>query len=180
MTLLCNTSNTVHGIRRNSVRPLLPTTYDTGARALTLNEMIKFVTKHIDRNKAKTIDWNLLLMGTQAYSSMVTQSELDRRLTETKGIRGEDQAKVFKFEGKNFQMESHTAMRSDYIFSLPKGLVELHGGENKPVTAGGASEFLSLANGRRSNQAESYNVMIMEYCLKEPRAAAFMNNFTLN
>ena len=178
-SLLVNQANTINGINRASTPQINSTSYDTGNRPLSFNEMFKFITDHANRNKNLIPEWNVLLMGTLAYESMIGQSELDRRITEQKGIRGEDSAKTIRINGKLFQLDSHEAMRNDFIYSLPKGMIEQHGGKPTPVSVGGQSEFLSLASGRRINTVESYNTIVMEYCLRIPRAAAFMQNFNL-
>lgn len=179
MALVTNTTNTVNGINRTSVPQINPTKRDCGKATLTFDQMFKFVTDHANRNKDLIPDWSVLLMGTLAYESMINQSELDRRITEAKGIRGEDSAQMIRINGKNFQFESHTAQRNDYINALPKGVIEMHGGKFEPVTAGSQSEFLQLANGRRINNIESYQTVVLEYCLRMPRASAFMTNYNL-
>lgn len=180
-TLLMNDTNTVHGIPRSAVKQYLPTIKDNQARPLTFNTFFAMLAEHFNRNRALTSDWNVCMMNPMVYSSLISLSEMDRRITEGKGIRGEDGAKIIKMGGKNYQMEMETFMRADRVFCLPKGSIELHGGTIEPVATDAGKEFLALHNtmNRRINAVESYNTVMGEMLMRAPRDAAAVRNFTI-
>lgn len=178
-TLLCNESNTVHGIDRGNVLQYLATSKDNGLKDLTFNSLYSFLSQHVNRNRKMQFDWSSLMMNPITYSSMISLSELDRRITEGKGIRGEDGAKIIQMHGKKFQFDEHSSQRHDRIYCLAKNAVEMHGGKENLIKVGGQGEYLAMVDGRRTNVIESYYEVIGELTLECPRVNAYMRNYKI-
>lgn len=177
--LLCNESNTVHGIDRANVLQFLATSKDNGQKDLTFNSLYSFLSQHVNRNRKMQFEWSSLMMNPITYSSMISLSELDRRITEGKGIRGEEGAKLIQMHGKKFQLDEHSSQRHDRIYCLAKGAVEMHGGKENLIKVGGQGEYLAMVNGRRTNVVESYYEVSGETTLECPRVNGFMKNFKI-
>ena len=176
-TLLMEQLYLVHGINRGKVLQYLPTIKNLGGQALKFNSFFSFLADHANRNRSLETGWNILPMNPIVYASMISQSEQQRIITDGKGIRGEDGAKLIKFGGKTYQLEMHTAMRKNRIYLLPKNSVEMYGGTIEKVEVDGQSSFLSIANSRRVNVIESYNTVKMENIMRTPRDAGAIRNF---
>lgn len=178
-SLLTNETNTVHGIDRLNVMQFLATRKDNQNKDLTFNSLFSLLSTHTNRNRSMKFDWSALMINPIGYSSMISLSELDRRITEGKGMRGEEGAKLIRMHGKTFQLEEHSSMRLDRIYCLAKGSVEMHGGKESLVKVGNQGEFLSLVNGRRTNVVESYYDVTGELVMETPRVNAYMRNFKI-
>lgn len=176
---ITNKTNTVHNINRQSVRQYLATVKDNKGRDLTFNTLYAFLAEHAARNRARNqqASWTGVLMHTLVYSSMVSLSELDRRITEGKGMRGEEGAKMVKFENKTYQLDSHTSMRLDRVHAIPKGGIKLYDGKLEPVEVNGQSQFLTLADGKRINVIEAHSTLTGEACVFMPRDFGVIRNF---
>ena len=178
-TLLMEQTYLVHGINRGKVLQYLPTIKNLGGQALKFNSFFSFLADHANRNRTLETGWSILPMNPLVYASMISQSEQQRIITDGKGIRGEDGAKVIKFGGKTYQLEMHTSMRKNRIYLLPKNCIEMYGGTIEKVEVDGQSSFLSLTNGRRVNVIESYNTVKMENIMRVPREAGAIRNFDI-
>lgn len=179
--LITNRENTVHGINRAAVRQYLATVKNNGGRNLTFNALFSFLSQHYNRNRNKGMsDFTGVLMNPLVYSSMVSLSEVDRKITEGTGVRGEEGAKLIKFGDKTYQLETHTSVRHDRTYLLPSGEIEQLGCEMEPVEVGGQSSFLSLVDGRRVNVEEAYSTVTGEMRVKYPRGFGVIRNFTFN
>ena len=176
-TLLMNRSNTVHNISRSNVLQYLPSLKDNGGRDLTFNSFFAFLAEHHNRNRKNATDWNLMLMNPLTEASLISLSELDRRIMEGKGIRGEDGAKMIKMGGKTYQFESHSVMRRDRVFMLAKDAVTLHDGKIEDVEVGGQKEFLSIQGGARVNVIEAYATVTGEMSVSGLRRCGAIHNF---
>ena len=176
-TLLLNQSNTVHNINRASVMQYLPTIKDNGGKDVTFNTLYAFLAQHHNRNRKVQTDWSTVLMNPITYSNMVALSENDRRITEGVGIRGEDGAKYIQFGGKKYQLESHSVMRRDRIFTIANKAITLHDGKIESVEVGGQKEFLSIQNGQRVNINEAYATVAGEMSVKGLRRCGVITNF---
>jgi hypothetical protein len=176
-TLLMNRSNTVHNISRSNVLQYLPSLKDNGGRDLTFNSFFAFISEHHNRNRGTVTDWNLMLMNPLVEASLISLSELDRRIVEGKGVRGEDGAKMIKMGGKNYQFESHSVMRKDRVFMLAKDAVTLHDGKIEDVEVGGQKEFLSIQGGARINVVEAYATVTGEMSVQGLRRCGAIHNF---
>jgi hypothetical protein len=176
-TLLLNQSNTIHNINRASVMQYLPTIKDNGGKDVTFNTLYAFLAQHHNRNRKMQTDWSAVLMNPITYSNMVALSENDRRITEGVGIRGEDGAKYIQFNGKKYQLESHSTMRRDRIFTIANKAITLHDGKIESVEVGGQKEFLSIQNGQRINVNEAYATVCGEMSVKGLRRCGVITNF---
>lgn len=176
-TLLMNTSNTVHNIARGSVQQYLPTIKDNLNRDLTFNTVFAWLAEHHNRNRKSQNEWNLMLMNPLTEASLIGLSELDRRIVEGTGIRGEDGAKMVKIGGKKYQFESHSVMRRDRVFCLAKGAFTLHDGKLENVEADGQKQFLSLSGSSRLNVIEAYATVTGEMSVKGLRRCGAIKNF---
>jgi hypothetical protein len=176
-TLLLNSSNTVHNINRASVMQYLPTIKDNGGKDMTFNTLYAFLAQHHSRNRKIATDWSTCLMNPITYSNMVALSENDRRITEGQGIRGEDGAKYISFGGKKFQLEAHSVMRRDRLFTIANKAITLHDGKIESVEVGGQKEFLSIQNGQRVNINEAYATVCGEMSVKGLRRCGVITNF---
>lgn len=178
-TLLMEQSYVVHGINRNKVLQYLPTIKNLGGQNLKFNTFFTFLAEHANRNRSLETGWSILPMNPMVYASMISQSEQQRIITDGKGIRGEDGAKLIKFGGKTYQLEMHTSMRKNRIYLLPKNSIEMYGGTIEKVDVNGQSSFLSLVNGKRVNVIESYNTVKMENIMRTPRDAGAIRGFNI-
>jgi hypothetical protein len=178
-TLLMEQLYVVHGINRGKVLQYLPTITNLGGQSLKFNSFFSFLAQHANRNRTLETGWNVLPMNPVVYASMISQSEQQRIITDGKGIRGEDGAKLIRFGGKTYQLEMHTAMRKNRIYLLPKDSIEMHGGTIEKVEVDGQSSFLTILNGRRVNVVESYNTVKMENLMRSPREAGAIRNFDI-
>jgi hypothetical protein len=123
-------------------------------------------------------EYNSLLMNPITYSSLLSLSETDRRVTDDKDFRGQS-AKAINFINKKFVLESHAIMRTDRIIGAPKDGIQMFGGELEPVEASGQREFIALnSSGRRTNAIESYNTITGEQVVENPRRFVWVHNFS--
>jgi hypothetical protein len=178
-TLLMEQTYLVHGINRTKVLQYLPTIQNLNQQSLKFNTFFSFLAQHANRNRTLSTEWNMIPMNPIVYASMISQSEQQRIITDGKGIRGEDGAKIIKFGGKTYQLEMHTTMRKNRIYLLPKNCIEMYGGTLEKVEADGQSNFLSILNGRRINVIESYNTVKHENLMRTPREAGAMRGFDI-
>jgi hypothetical protein len=176
-TLLMNESNTVHNISRANVLQYLPTIKDNQNRDLTFNTMFAWIAQHHNRNRKSANEWNLILQNPITEASLIGLSELDRRITEGKGIRGEDGAKMIRMGGKNYQFESHSVMRRDRVFTIAKGALTLHDGKIEDVSVDGQTQFLTVDGGQRINVTEAYATVTGEMSVKGLRRCGAIKNF---
>lgn len=179
-TLVMNQSNTVHNINRKNVLQYLATYKDNGSRELTFNSLYSFIAQHHNRNRKSQTDWSILSMNPITEASMIGLSELDRRIVEGKGIRGEDGARMIRMGGKNYQFESHSTMRRDRIFVLAKDALTLYDGKLENVEVGGQKEFLQIQDNARVNVNEAYATITGEMCVKGLRRCGAIHNFKAN
>jgi hypothetical protein len=181
-SLLFNDTNMVQGIPRYSVQQILPTKKNWNAQPLTFNSLFSGIAEHVTRNREKTANssditqWNLLTMNPLVYTSLLSLSEADRRITDEKGIRGTS-AKYINYGAKKFELDQASWMRMDRVIGLPKDAIQMYGGTIDPVEAGGQKEFLSLVGGRRTNAVESYNSITSECCIENLRSCFVGHNF---
>jgi hypothetical protein len=175
-TLLMNTSNTVHNISRSNILQYMASYKDNGGRDLTFNSFYGFLAEHHNRNRKEATDWNLLLVNPLTEASLIQLSELDRRITEGKGIRGEEGAKLIKMGGKTYQVESHSVMRKDRVFMLAKDAITLYDGKVEDVNIGGQKEFLQIQNGNRVNVVEAYATVTGEMAVQGLRRCGAISN----
>lgn len=178
-TLLMEQTYLVHGINRNKVLQYLPTIKNNGGQALKFNTFFTFLAEHANRNRTLSTEWSIIPMNPIVYASMISQSEQQRIITDGKGIRGEDGAKLIKFGGKTYQLEMHTTMRKNRIYLLPKNSIEMYGGTLEKVEVDGQANFLSILNGRRINVVEAYNTVKHENLMRTPREAGAIRNFDI-
>lgn len=177
---IMNKTNTIHNINRAAVRQYLATIKDNGGKDLTFNTLFSFLAQNDNRNRGRKdqAQWNGVLMNPLVYSSLVSLSELDRRVTEGAGMRGEEGAKFIKFNDRKYQLDTHTSMRHDRVFCLPKGGISLYDGKLEAVELGSQNQFLSLnSNGNRTNVVEAYSTMTGELCVNMPRNCGAIRNF---
>ena len=184
-TLLFNDTNMVHGIPRYSIQQILPTKKDWNTQPLTFNSLFAGLAEHVTRNREKAANsaditqWNLLTMNPLVYTSLLSLSEADRRITDEKGIRGTS-AKYINYGAKKFELDQASWMRMDRVIGLPKDAIKMYGGTIEPVESGGQKEFLSLVGGRRTNAVESYNSITSEMCVENLRSCFFGHNFSFS
>lgn len=176
---IMNKTNTIHNINRASVRQYLATIKDNGGKDLTFNTLFSFLAQNDTRNRNRKdmAKWFGVIMNPLVFSSLVSLSELDRRVVEGKGIRGEDGAKLIKFNDRNYQLDTHTSMRHDRLFSLPNKGLTLYDGKMEPVEVGSQNQFLQISGGQRINVVEAYSTMTGEFCVGMPRDCGAIHNF---
>lgn len=185
-SLLTNDANVVQGIPRYSIQQMLPTKKDCEGQPLSFNTLFSFLAEHYVRNRdrdpnsADVTQWNLLTMNPIVYSSLLSLSEADRRITDDKGIRGTS-CKSIQMGNKKFELDMHSAMRLDRIYALPKDSIKMYGGTMDPVEVDGQKVFMSLnSNGKRTNAMEQYFTIQSEQYVDNLRDAAFLRNFSIN
>ena len=185
-TLLFNKTNMVQGIPRYAIQQYLPTDRDNNGNPLNFNTLFGACVEHVTRNRDKDAqdnsqyDWSALIMNPIVYSSLLSLSETDRRITDDKGIRGTS-CKSIQFMNKKFELTPHSVCRTDRIVGIPKGAIKMYGAEMEPVTADGQKTFISLnSNGRRTNALEQYYNVSGEQYLENPRGSLFVRNFSVN
>jgi hypothetical protein len=180
-TLLTNVSNLVHGIPRSQVQQLVATSVDRGGKPLNFNTFLAALTTHFNRNREIASEFTMCMMNPIVYSSLVSLSELDRRIIEGKGVRGEDGAQFIKFGNKKYQLEMSTVVPTSRIYCIPQGAVDMYGGDLQDVKIGNQSEFMALnSSGRRQNAVEKYMTCQSEMCCEVPRQSMIIRNFTVN
>ena len=184
-TLLFNDTNMVQGIPRYSIQQVLPTKKNWNAQPLTFNSLFSGIAEHVTRNREKAANssditqWNLLTMNPIVYTSLLSLSEADRRITDEKGIRGTS-AKFINYGAKKFELDQASWMRMDRVIGLPKDAIKMYGGTIDPVDAGSQKEFIALVGGRRTNAVESYNSITSEMCIENLRDCFFGHNFSIS
>ena len=176
---IMNKTNTIHNINRASVRQYLATLKDNGGKDLTFNTLYSFLAQNDTRNRNRKdmAKWFGVIMNPLVFSSLVSLSELDRRVVEGKGIRGEEGAKMIKFNDRTYQLDTHTSMRHDRLFSLPNKGLTLYDGKLEAVEVGSQNQFLSISGGARLNVVEAYSTMTGEFCVNMPRDCGAIHNF---
>jgi len=177
---ITNKTNTIHNINRAAVRQYLATVKDNGGKDLTFNTLFSFLAENDSRNRKRkdSAKWSGVLMHPLVYSSLVSLSELDRRVSEGKGIRGEDGAKLINFGDRTYQLDTHTNMRLDRVYSLAKGALSLYDGKVDPVELGGQNQWLTInSDGQRINVVEAYSTITGEFCVSMPRDCGAIRNF---
>jgi len=185
-TLLFNDTNMVQGIPRYAVQQILPTKKDLNGQPLTFNSLFAAIAEHVVRNRDKSPDaadatqWNLLTMNPLVYTSLLSLSEADRRITDEKGIRG-TAAKYINFSSKKYELDQASWMRMDRIMGLPKDSIEMYGGTIDAVEIGGQKQFMTLnSSGRRSNATETFSTITLEQSVKDLRDTLFLRNFSFS
>lgn len=185
-TLLFNDTNMVQGIPRYAVQQILPTKKDLNGQPLTFNSLFAAIAEHVVRNRDKTPDaadvtqWNLLTMNPLVYTSLLSLSEADRRITDEKGIRG-TAAKYINFSSKKYELDQASWMRMDRIMGLPKDSIEMYGGTIDAVEIGGQKQFMTLnSSARRTNATETYSTITLEQSVKDLRDTMFIRNFSFS
>lgn len=176
---ITNKVNTIHNINRAAVRQYLATVKDNQGKDLTFNTLFSFLAQNDTRNRNRKdmAKWYGVLMNPLVFSSLVSLSELDRRVTEGKGVRGEEGAKLIKFGDRTYQLDTHTSMRLDRCYSLAKGGLSLYDAKLEPVEVNGQNQFLTIANGQRINVIEAYSTLTGEFCVNMPRDCGAIRNF---
>jgi hypothetical protein len=185
-TLLFNETNMVQGVPRYSIQQYLPTKKDLNAQPLTFNSLFSGVAEHYVRNRDKDpnssdiIQWNLLDMNPLTYTSILSLSETDRRITDDKGIRGTS-CKVIQVGNKKFELNMNSSMRLDRIVGLPKDSVQMKGGTLDPVDIDGQKQYMALnSTGRRTNAYEQYYTIQAEQYVENLRDTLYFRNFTIS
>jgi hypothetical protein len=88
---------------------------------------------------------------------------------------------MIAYGDKTFEFDSSSCMRKDKVVVMAKDVLELKGGEIEAVEVGGQREFLSLASGKRTNQAEMYSTITGELTANVKEAAlrkcGYIENF---
>lgn len=185
-TLLFNETNMVQGVPRYSIQQYLPTKKDLNAQPLTFNSLFSGVAEHYVRNRDKdpnssdVIQWNLLDMNPLTYTSILSLSETDRRITDDKGIRGTS-CKTIQVGNKKFELNMNSSMRLDRIVGLPKDSIQMKGGTLDPVDISGQTQYMSLnSSGRRTNAYEQYYTIQAEQYIENLRDTLYFRNFTIS
>lgn len=185
-TLLFNETNMVQGVPRYSIQQYLPTKKDLNAQPLTFNSLFSGVAEHYVRNRDKDpnssdiIQWNLLDMNPLTYTSILSLSETDRRITDDKGIRGTS-CKVIQVGNKKFELNMNSSMRLDRIVGLPKDSIQMKGGTLDAVDIDGQKQYMSLnSSGRRTNAYEQYYTIQAEQYVENLRDTMYFRNFTIS
>jgi hypothetical protein len=176
-TLLTNRTNTVHGISRSTIRQYLPTHKDGHSNELSFNMLYSAIAQHVNRNRGMLPEWSIVGMNPVPYSSMVSASENDRRITEGSGIRGEKGAKYIEIFGKKFQLESSSVQKKGLVYCIADKSVKLKDGELRDITVSGQNQFLTIRDGQRVNVVEAYGEVVGECCVEGVRRSMFINNF---
>ena len=182
-SLLFNKVNQINGINRTQVQQYLPTEKDLDGQPLNFNTLFAGVVEHYNRNRdkdpndANVIQWNVLTMNPLVYSSLLSLSEADRRIIDDTGLRGTS-CKAIQVGNKKFELDMHSAMRTDRIIGMPKDSLEMYGCTLDPVTAGSQREFLALNSAaRRTNAIEQYFEIAGEMSVSNLRDCLFFRNF---
>jgi hypothetical protein len=185
-TLLYNETGTVHGIPRYQVQQYLPTKKDLNGQPMTFNSLFSGLVEHMVRNRDKdpnsseVTQFNLLDMNPLVYSSFLSLSETDRRITDGKGIRGTS-AKLIQVGSKTYELNMNSSQRMDRVVGLPKDSITAYGGEMEPVEADGQKAFLALnSSGRRTNAVESYFSVMGENTVENLRDTLYYRNFSIS
>jgi len=176
-TLLVNRTNTVHNIARNAVRQYLPTYKDATNNDISYAMLYSLIAQHVNRNRGTLPEWSILGFNPIVYSSMVSASESDRRITEGTGIRGEKGAKYIEIFGKKFQLEASSCQKKGYVYCVADKAVTLKDGELKNITADGQSEFIAIRDGQRVNVIQAFGEVRGEMCIEGVRRCAVLTNF---
>lgn len=180
-TLLTNVTNSVHGINRTQVQQIVATSVDRGGKPLNFNTFLSALTQHFNRNRKIESEFTICLMNPIVYSSLVGMSELDRRIVEGKGVRGEDGAQMIKFGEKKYQLEMNSLIPTTRIYCIPQGAIGMWGGDLQDVKIGSQTEFMALnSTGRRLNAIEKYATCQSEMFCEVPRQSMIIRNFTVN
>jgi hypothetical protein len=185
-SLIFNDTNLVQGVPRYSVQQYLPTKKDLNAQALTFNGLFAGVAEHYVRNRDKdpnsadVIQWNLLDMNPLTYTSLLSLSEADRRITDDKGIRGTS-CKTIQVGNKKFELNMNSAMRLDRIVGIPKDAIQMKGGTLDPVEVDGQRQYMALnSSARRVNAYEQYYTIMGEQYIESLRDCLFFRNFSIS
>jgi hypothetical protein len=176
-TLLTDRTHTVHGIQRSTIRQYLPTRKDGHANDLSYNMLYSLLAQHVNRNRGALPEFSIVGMNPIPYSSMVSASENDRRISEGKGIRGEEGAKFIKIFDKKFQLESSSVQKKQLIYCIPDKAIKLKDGELSDITVSGQNQFLTIRGGQRVNVIEAYGEVVGELCVEGVRRCAYLENF---
>ena len=184
-TLLYNYTNKVQGIPRYSIQQILPTEKNWNNQPLTFNSLFSGIAEHVTRNRDKSANsseitqFNLLQMHPLVYTSLLSLSEADRRITDEKGIRGTS-AKFINYGAKKFELDQASWMRMDRIMGLPKDGIQMYGGEIQPVEIDGQRQFMALnSSARRTNAFESYNQITCEQKIEDLRDCFWGHGFQI-
>lgn len=179
---LMNQSNTIHNINRASTRQYLATIKNNNAKDLTFNTLYAWLAQNATRNRKRKdfSRWSAVLFNPIVMSSLISLSELDRRITEGKGIRGEDGAKMIKFGNITYELDMHSSMRLDRVMAVAKGSFKLYDCKLTPVSVGGQNQWLTVTGGNRINSIDAYSTMIGEACLRMPRDCGAIRNFKIS
>jgi len=176
-TLLTDRTHTVHGIARGAIRQYLPTHKDGHMNDLSYNMIYSAIAQHVNRNRGTLPEWSILGMNPVPYSSMVSASENDRRITEGTGIRGEKGAKYIEVFGKKFQLESSSVQKKGLIYCVADKAVKLKDGELSDITVSGQNQFLTIRDGNRVNVIEAYGEVVGEMAVEGVRRCMYIDNF---
>jgi len=185
-SLLFNDTNIVQGIPRYSVQQILPTKKDWNNQPLTFNSLFGLIAEHVTRNRekdpngAEAVQSNLLMQNPLVYTSLLSLSEADRRITDAVGIRGTS-CKQINYGTKKFELDQASWMRMDRIVSIPKDGIKMYGGTLDPVNIDGQTQFMSLnSSARRQNSFESYFSTACEMCIENLRDSMFGRGFSIS
>ncbi len=185
-SLIFNDTNLVQGVPRYSIQQYLPTKKDLNSQALTFNGLFAGVAEHYVRNRDKdpnsadVIQWNLLDMNPLVYTSLLSLSEADRRITDDKGIRGTS-CKTIQVGNKKFELNMNSSMRLDRIVGIPKDAIQMKGGTLDPVEVDGQRQYMALnSSARRVNAYEQYYTIQGEQYVENLRDCLFFRNFTIS
>jgi hypothetical protein len=185
-TLMFNDTNMVQGIPRYSVQQILPTKKDWNNQPLTFNSLFALIAEHVTRNREKDpnggeiVQSNLLSMNPLVYTSLLSLSEADRRITDGIGIRGTS-CKEINYGTKKFELDQASWMRLDRIIALPKNAIQMYGGTLDPVNVDGQTQFMSInSSARRTNSIESYWSIAGEQCVENLRDTLFGRNYSIS
>lgn len=178
--LLCNRTNTVHGIPRASIRQHLPTYHDNNGQELTFNTFNLALSVHQNRNHSDMTDWVVMYMNPLVASSLIALSEGSRLITEGNGLRGQKGKKLIIKGNTTYEFEDSSVMRKDKIYCIAKNCLYLYDGTLRPVSFGGVELFPQLVNGYRVDVTEKYAKVLAEAVIKNPRRCMVIDNFRIS
>jgi hypothetical protein len=196
-SLLMDTTHTIHGIRRATIRQALPTIKD--CEMLTMNHTLfrSIVTKHATRNpvykesnvakKGEGGDigkvgahWQHIALNPVVYSTLLDSVEFNTMFSDGKGSYGEEGARVFSYGQKRYQIIPTNEMALRRIWIIPKGALEYFGGHIEDVSNDeGQKKFLKIGvNGQRTNVVQEHKIIKSAMRLRYPRSCGGAKNFT--
>lgn len=175
--LLTDREHVIHGIDRNTVRQYLPTYKRGHSNEMSYNMLYAALSQHVNRNRGTLPKWSVIGMNPIVYSSMISQSENDRRISEGTGVRGEEGAKYIKIFDKKFQLEASSVQKKPLVYCIADKHIVLKDGDLRRISVDGQSSFLAIQGGQRVNVEEAYGEVVGELCIEKARNNLFIDNF---